>query len=566
MNVVQTYRLHITPLSPVHIGTGQSYEPTNYVIEDEILYEFDTGSAMAALFDKDRQDLLKLSSQRPSQDLIKSLQRFFFERRDSLMAFAVNQVPVLPGVANLYGQRIGRAANSEAGGKEVLNRLEIDRTAFDPIARQPILYGSSLKGAIRTALLDKVNSCESLRVLRDKRTGKDRRENNLEFQQRLFQFRAGKFELDPMRLVQVADAKWDGGADLPSAQVHLAVNRKKSPVVDKQGKLVKAMGENLYQILECVSPWRYRAFCGQLNIQPVTALGSAAGLPDPTLRFSAGAIADACNRFYRPLLKAENGILQARGFGDKQWLASIEKVLACSEKKAKGSNAFLLRVGRHSGAEAVTVNGAREGNIRIKRGKGQRDEFRDAAKTLWLAADEKDQSRNLLPFGWVLIEIDDLAAPAEPLNEIARLCDPHLDASRIVAQRLVRTKERLEATRQALAAKRVEEETLRCQAAEREAEAARLAEEQRSRLAALSDNQRRVEALRSELNPGSRNRGPGHQLYNRLRLLIQEAGEWPESDRKTLRDTAVTVFDWLGIKKDDSNRKKLLRSLIPPTP
>ena len=35
------YYLKLTTLTPVHIGTGDVYEPTNFVIDDGYLYEFD---------------------------------------------------------------------------------------------------------------------------------------------------------------------------------------------------------------------------------------------------------------------------------------------------------------------------------------------------------------------------------------------------------------------------------------------------------------------------------------------------------------------------------------------
>ena len=46
---IQAYRMHITPISPVHIGAGESYEPSNYVIDDGWLHEFDTGAVLSAL-------------------------------------------------------------------------------------------------------------------------------------------------------------------------------------------------------------------------------------------------------------------------------------------------------------------------------------------------------------------------------------------------------------------------------------------------------------------------------------------------------------------------------------
>lgn len=51
MNPFASCRMHITPLSPTHVGTGESYEPTNSVIEDNLLHGFDTGAVMAALSD-----------------------------------------------------------------------------------------------------------------------------------------------------------------------------------------------------------------------------------------------------------------------------------------------------------------------------------------------------------------------------------------------------------------------------------------------------------------------------------------------------------------------------------
>ncbi|MDM7457529.1 MAG: RAMP superfamily CRISPR-associated protein, partial [Tepidimonas sp.] len=258
MKTFDSYRLHITPLSPVHIGTGESYEPTNYVIDDGILHEFDTGATVMALSASDRQALLRITDRRPDAEMIKAVQRFFYERRETLMAHALQRIPVLRGVTTLYASRVGQTANREAGGKQVLNRLEIDRTAYNPVTRLPVLYGSSLKGAIRTALLDKINGGSRLQMVEDRRTGKRRDENNQELQNRLFRYQPGRFERDPMRLVQLADAVWCGEPGLPATRVHLAVNRKKAPVVDEKGVLRKSKADELYQILECMPGWHYR--------------------------------------------------------------------------------------------------------------------------------------------------------------------------------------------------------------------------------------------------------------------------------------------------------------------
>ena len=224
------YTLKYTPLSPLHIGADESYEPGNYVIDDGTLYEFDTGAVLQALTTNDRTELTKIVTGKPDTQLLKALQKFFYDRREALKPWAINAIPVLDGVAKLYNSRVGQTANYEGGGNKVLNKLEIERAAYNPITRQPVLFGSSVKGAIRTAMLNQTNKGQSLLTIDDRRTGRRRKENNLELQQRVFEFRAGKFELDPMRLIQVGDATWDARDNLPTAQVFITVNRKKHKV------------------------------------------------------------------------------------------------------------------------------------------------------------------------------------------------------------------------------------------------------------------------------------------------------------------------------------------------
>lgn len=555
MKTFASYKLHITPLSPVHIGTGDSYDPTQYVIDGEVLHEFDTGAAMAAFSAQDRDDLLRIANGRPNADMLKALQRFFFERREALKPWGVNAIPVLPGVAGLYAARVGQTANREADGKQVLNRLEIDRTGYNPVTRRPVLFGSSLKGSVRTALLNQVNGGHRAHE----------RKGLHEFQGRLLRYRdpeRGRLQLerDPLRLLQFGDAVWRQEADMPPAQVRLAVNRKKMPVVDQQGQPRKAMGENLYQILECVPGWYYRSFSLQENVQSLNGFGDGPGLPDRQLRFSLPAIAGACNAFYLPILTAERKIMRERGFSDPAWDASIKQLLNEARDRLTGGQAFLLRVGRHSGAESVTVSGARNGNIKIMRGKGQPPEFADAPKTLWLAASEKDQNRNLLPFGWLLVEIEPLEAPERDWPELRALCEPHLALARRFAEKLRGQSEALAEARAKAEAQRREEEQRAREKAEQAALAARAAAEREARLAALSDEGRRALALRDQLTPASRGKGKGHQLYRAANDLIAEAAAWSPADKALLKDIAVEAFAHLGLKKDDC--KKLLRGLV----
>lgn len=563
MNTYASYRLHITPLSPVHIGTGESYEPTSYVIEDGVLHEFDTGAVVEALSRSDRGELLRIANGKPNQDMLKAVQRFFHERREVLKCRAINRIPVLPGVANLYAARVGRTAQYEGGGGQVVNRLEIDRTGYNPITRKSVLFGSSMKGSIRTALLDQVNG--GLRASEKKGLH--------EFQGRLFRYRDPQrgmlnLELDPLRLLQLSDANCQGESDLPAAEVHLAVNRKKAPVVDEKGQLRKAMGENLYQILECVPAMRYRGFAGQLNLQNVGGLRDGAKLPAAEFRFSVEAIAHACNRFYLPVLTGERKLMRERGFIDPRWDDAVKNMLVLLQDKVRKGEAFLLRVGRHSGAESVTVSGARNGNIRIMKGKGQQPEFADAAKTLWLAADEKDQSSNLLPFGWLLVEVHPLDAPAPDWPELKAACEPHLAASRALAAKLERQRQAMEQVRAQAEAKRREEEEKARLKAEVEAQAAREEAERHAKLAAMTPEMQKVEEFRLYYGE-ERKKGryqAGSQFDEKRRTFFREAVEWQEKCARQaaaalLRETIKEWTDWPSKKERKAEFRAWLGAL-----
>jgi len=74
-------------------------------------------------------------------------------------------------------------------------------------------------------------------------------------------------------------------------------------------------------------------------------------------------------------------------------------------RTSTGTQPFLVRLGRHSGAEAVTIEGQRRITIRGKGGQKRISER--GATTIWLASEKAQPDSNsiLTPFGWALIEI-----------------------------------------------------------------------------------------------------------------------------------------------------------------
>lgn len=208
-----THRLHLTPLSPIHIGCGEDFEPTNYVIEKGLLYGFDP--SRAALNDLQRSKILEVAR----RGALSSIQCFFRDNAATFKPHAYVVMPVCKGVAHLYEQRIGKAANTESNGNVVFNKLIIERHVYTGALQLPFIPGTSFKGALRTAWIDDLNAKRKPHDVRFKHNGEAQSSADLE--KRLLQ---GDFATSPLRLLKVADLM---PVREPEREVLFAVNRKK---------------------------------------------------------------------------------------------------------------------------------------------------------------------------------------------------------------------------------------------------------------------------------------------------------------------------------------------------
>lgn len=529
------YTLKYTPLSPVNIGADESYEPGNYVIDEEAgaLYSFDSRAALFGLSDSERQQLLAIVNGKPDDIMLTKVQAFFHNHREKLLAYAMPAVPTASGVKSLYEKRIGKTAQHESQGRRVINKLEIERTFYNPVDGTPLLPGSSIKGAIRTALLDDINNEKPLI---------DRNERNQQLQERLLE---GKFHTDPMRLVSIGDAGWHGKANKPACQVQFAVNRKRKPVF-KDGKLVQSQAEasNLYQLLECITPHHYQSFTGSLTLHNTQSVAQDnRKLPKRHLHWTAKDLANACNSFYMGLFWQELNAMKELNYLKSDWAGKMEQLLGDGLlKRLNDGDAFLLRLGRHSGGEALTLNGVR--SIKIMQGRGEKPIWEKQPKTWWLAADDISNRQGLLPFGWVLVEID----PKEPDTPLQQwLENDNNDLTSWMQQQSSKQN-----TLKQQAELRQEQEQLKRQAELQQVEELRLKQEaEQQRLASLSPVDQEIEAFLKPI-----------QIADQDTRLLQELekGHWESADAKVVAQKVKELMELAGKWMPDfagTNAKKV---------
>lgn len=524
MNFLHEHRLRITTLSPVHIGCGEDYIPTNYIIDPEAnaLYAFDSASALP----NDTKDQLMALVKGNSQVNILGIQKFFYNNREPLIAKCSHFLRVAPGVADLYRKRIEKVAQRENTGGKVTNKLEIERTFYNPVSQQPIIPGSSVKGAIRTALLNQ--------ELRNKKTNSNR-PNNKELQKELFEY--SHFEKDPMRLVHLADSNCEFVDEMEiNSKICFALNRPRHEL--KPGKSATSNDKRLYQLLEALPEGHTCE--SSLTIQIIDQIDNKDKLP--SIYWNIAEIAKACNAFYRKLLLEEMNILSERNYITPNRKKLMEKLLAVIDPQLESCKAMLLRAGRHSGAEAVTLDGVR--NIKIMQGKDKRPIYEEKPRTLWLAADAQEMPSDMKPFGWLLVEID----PPGELSGVLKEIKQHVNAE--AKEWREKQKKHIKGLRNKLSEQERQQQKY---LAEKKIE-----EEAERRIAQMTETERKIESLKKQYRQEKDvdNLKPGGSCTDTLNKLLNEAetSGWPAKDIIALCDFAEELYKELEMFKGQKGR------------
>lgn len=545
---LQTYRLALTPLSPIHIGCGEDFEPTNYVIEDDVLYGFEPSRAV--LSDHLRSKLMDLGNKAS----LLGIQRFFSDNAAVFKAQATTLIPVSDGIARKYAKDIGKTVNIEANGNQIFNQFIIERASYTGANKLPYIPGSSLKGALRTAWIDALNNGAPI-------PGETKSSQGLETS-----LLKGDFECSPLRQIKIADLM---PTQEPRRRVVFGVNRKKKQVI-KDGQEVQPRGVTARK--ECITPGQYRTFWADAVIPSLeTNKASPDSIrkltPHPDMRLSSlKVLGKRSNAYHLPRLIEELKTLEERYFVDPSWANAIRGLVNGElAPKLQTGDVFLVRLGRYGGANSKTLSGKGVAKIRIMQGKGQPAAILDTTKTVWLAADQETQMKGMLPFGWALIEID----PSEDLQELKRWCQQqgqsHPDLKPL--------REALESERSAAVQRKAQlqaEAKARALAQEQEAKAA---DERAKALAAMSPQQQIIATLKQEcLDLAERIKSGNFKkqapdigragLYQEATKIVKAALEstaWTDLERAELADTLEKLLPEVISPWDAKEQRKKLK-------
>jgi CRISPR-associated protein Csm5 len=369
MNKPLKIRLHV--LSPIHIGCDEVYEPTSFVIDEnkKKLIEFDQMDFVKALNNKQRAEFSKVCS----GDNLLSIMKFIKNNSMKIKGREVDIASEL--IAHYYKKVLGMSSFDK---NAVINQFTMNKTAYNPQTNQPYIPGSSLKGSMRTAYLSDLAKVKNITKWKGKSD---------ELETKLLDRKEGKEKMssDPFRMVKVSDLLPVGEV---KTKIVYAVNKKKK----KSDKALLSEKGGVYQIFETIQPGS--VFEGTININ----------MPEKTagisLPITADSLKSSLNKFYIPLLETEIKTLKSMDIS-----VPIINDINAKFKGQINKTVFFVSIGRHSGAEAVTI----EGNRYIKISPpGKPAKFSNiGATTIWFASESPKPENNtgLIPFGWAAIEV-----------------------------------------------------------------------------------------------------------------------------------------------------------------
>ncbi len=363
----QRIPITLTVLSPVHVGTGEDYIPTEYVIKDGYLHVLNRDAFMDYLIKEGKyQHFLFLCNISSPEGIFKIRQFIYDHFRPE---FSVYKVKVSQAVAENYSQNLSDYAQIETA---VIASLAIAKLPRNPLNHQVFIPGSSLKGSLRTAILNYLCQSQKGAVKQCLADHSDKpRQNKARILEQCILKKASANDTcsDPFRALKVSDLKMTKG----NIKIDISYNLKSFQTQKHaQGIPVK---------MEYIAPGA--AFTGTITIHKALFERQYAQITGLKTSLDQKTLITACRYHYQNIWaeEKERFHISAATTKDYQMWAPLPEKL----NNPKLKQACFIKLGKHSGAAAVTIAGFRK----IVGGK-------DFQTTIW-ALDN-------MPMAWCLLE------------------------------------------------------------------------------------------------------------------------------------------------------------------
>lgn len=505
MKFMKKHEIYLTPLTPIHIGCGEDFEPTNYIVDNQILYHFDP-SKIIPLDD----NIFREFSKNTESGDFRKIHNFFKKNKNFILNNNLSHYQVLSP----------KEFQSEWENKDIIrNRLQIERNSYlHAPFHQPYIPASSVKGALVTAILD-------FKYTQDK----NKNPNYKILHTTLLKKYIGEFEHSLLRFVKFSDFMPKNENVI--TRIFYAKNFKKKYEANSSS------GERLTTRRESIVEKQYRAFYSELILMSDKK---------KDFIFDVQKIIRMLNTFYLSIFEKEMKLLIDRKLCDDTWLEKIKDLI-------NNENIALIRLGKN-GSDSKVYQDRSITSINVK--KTKKFEKLPESTTLWLAS-ESTSSGNKYPFGWALLEFNPKEDNQQLLNYCKKKLPEHFKKSdfigkqKVFLEKLASEKEKQKQEQQAKELKLKTE-----------------CEEKERLIKSASENQlliiQFVDKIKETKERQSDN--TGSLLLKEMVSLLEQAINWNVQDQTYLKEnlTIDLLKSIVDFKKKDTekNLKKAFNKLI----
>ncbi|RKY85081.1 type III-A CRISPR-associated RAMP protein Csm5 [candidate division KSB1 bacterium] len=350
---MKVYKFIGRTLSPVNIGSGEEIEPFDYIINNGYFYRISLEKVITDFSEEDRNKFYNIVD----SGNINNLRKFISNRID-IDRHSVFSCEVSESVEKLYRRKFD----------DIQNQLLITPFIRNKLNFLPFIPGSSIKGSIRTAVISELGkTIDRNYIFRDPKW-----ERNIEGKI-LGNIDRGRPDAkkDPFRAVKIRDIALPDDSTIITQVKNMAKNKRNGRISFRSIQL-------MYEVLKSKLYGGEIEFNGEIIIDNnLQSKGKRAVSKEVTIDM----IRNFCNSFYKDKLEMEHKKFYRSSMIDSNSRKLMEEQIS--------SDSFILRLGRFSGVESVTLD-----NYRNPRPPGRRG---------W------GNSRNICeeryPMGWIKITL-----------------------------------------------------------------------------------------------------------------------------------------------------------------
>jgi len=381
-----TYHFKAQALTPIHIGCGREIDPAEFLIKDGKLVQFNTAQVIKNLSSEEKARFAAFTDRAD----LKEIQNFLRTHLD-INRHSISTVDAASKFINEY---MIKASNPD-------NRFQVSMMPRNPHTGRVYVPGSSIKGAIRTAVINHFANIDAdARPAVHQRVNdeRDTKKRCVALEESALNCRKSDTHKDAFRLVHVSDAE-------------LTDNVTRIDWAENSGaKGIQMWVERVKSKADSATPPEFT-----VSIRLDNKAMKRPGVKENLGReLNIDLIMNACNRFYWGRMIDEADRFDNRGTNGASWKA-IEKTFPLGQldngqvvsinpstvfwnHREYATRRMLLRIGHFSHFESLSVDELRQGwNVK------KREPITEGStRTRCKMENEKPP----MPFGWLVLTLD----------------------------------------------------------------------------------------------------------------------------------------------------------------